>query len=138
MINVIQSYVQIPCQLSKAPIVQLCWPKGAHLLQRDAARAAIGRRCRAPQGIPVIIYSVTFSILDLLENYFCPLRMRFKRRQVACAADEKCRTELQQVCNQHLYCFVLLTILQGETSPIYRAILHLIQGEDLPTRPGCT
>ena len=43
------------------------------------------------QGIPVI--SVTFSILDLLENYFRPLRMRFKGLQVACAADE-CSTEL--------------------------------------------
>ena len=32
--------------MPKAPIVQLCSPKKNHLLQRGAARAAIGHRCR--------------------------------------------------------------------------------------------
>jgi hypothetical protein len=103
-------------------------------LLNDEARASDWMRLHL---FPVVSGSVV-GALELLETYFIPLRERFKGRHVACVADE-CSTEFLQVCNQHLYCFVLLTIMQGETSPIYRAIMYLIfQSEAHPTLPGCT
>ncbi len=47
--------------------------------------------------------------------------------------------EFQQVCNR-IFCaliFCVFTLMQGEQSYVYRAIVHLFQGEAHPQLPGC-
>jgi hypothetical protein len=83
------------------------------------------------------------EILALLKAFFLPVRRSYKGRDIVDASSAElpeCSHEFQQVCNR-IFCavnFCVVTIMQGETSYIYRAIVHLFQGEEIPQLPGCT